>query len=268
LFGRRPDADRVTTLPAIRRFMPFISKRRNESLVYFAQDVDVEAAIHFVEAWNAERPSERPLTLFHLVLRALARVFEERPRLNRFTAGGRVWQRRGVWISFSAKQKLEDGAPMLTVKRRFDPDESLAEGVERLHARLAAGRSGRKTASDREMGLLLRLPPFVVRATLALARLGNELGLLPRRMIEGDPMFASAFVANLGSVGLEAGYHHLWEYGTIPIFCVMGKIKPGPDGHRIATFKWTFDERVEDGLYCAHSLDRLRELLADPGKLS
>jgi hypothetical protein len=267
MFGRRPDGRRVEDLPAIRRFMPFISRRRNDSVVYFAQDLDVEAALAFVEEHNESRPSEAPLTLFHLLLRALARVLEERPRLNRFTAGGRIWQRDGIWISFSAKHRMDEDAPIFTLKQRFDLPESLDEMVDRLHGQLRSGRGGRKSTSDREIALLLRLPPFLGRAAVALARIGNELGLLPRSMIEHDPMFASAFVANLGSVGLEAGYHHLWEYGNIPIFCVIGRIKPGPEGRRIATLKWTFDERVEDGLYCARSLERLRELVANPGKL-
>ena len=37
MFGRRPDATQVTGLPTIRRFMPFISPRRNDSLVLYAQ---------------------------------------------------------------------------------------------------------------------------------------------------------------------------------------------------------------------------------------
>jgi hypothetical protein len=29
-------------------------------------------------------------------------------------------------------------------------------------------------------------------------------------------------VTNLGSVILESAYHHLDEYGTIPLFCTLG----------------------------------------------
>ena len=90
------------------------------------------------------------------------------------------------------------------------------------------------------------------------------LHLLDESMIDSDPMFCSVFVANLGSVGLEAGYHHLWEYGNCPIFCTIGRIKPGPEGERQVTLKWTYDERVEDGLYCARALERLRERIEDP----
>ena len=267
MFGRRPDATRVREASPVRLFMSFVSPRRNESLVYFAQDVDVEDALRFVEARSESLPPERRPTLFHLILRAIVRVLEERPRLNRFTAGGRLWQRDGVWITFSAKQRFDDDAPLLTVKRRFEPGESLDDMVERLLGGLGTARGGRKTTSDREMALLLRLPPWLARLLVRLVQGVDELGLLPRSVIDADPMHASVFVANLGSVGLEAGYHHLWEYGNIPLFCVVGRVKTGPDGRRVATFKWSFDERVEDGLYCARSLDRLQDLLSHPEKL-
>lgn len=267
MFGRRPDATRVRDVSPVRLFMPLMSPRRNESLVYFSQEVDVEESLRFAEARSAGLPEGRCLTLFHLVLRALVCVLHERPRLNRFTAGGRLWQRDGIWITFSAKQRFDDDAPVLTVKRRFDPAESLDEMVERLLAGLGGARSGRKTAADREVGWLLHLPPGLARGVIRLAEDLDALGLLPRSMIDSDPMHASMFVANLGSVGLEAGYHHLWEYGNIPLFCVIGRVRAGPDGRRIATLKWTFDERVEDGLYCARSLERLQDLLSHPEKL-
>jgi len=266
MFGRRPDATLAQGIPPIRRFMPFISPRRNDSLVYFSQDIDVEAALAFVERANEGRPAERPVTLFHLLLRAITVVLHERPRLNRFVAGGRIWQRDGIWLSFSAKVKFDDDAPLITVKRRFDPADDLFTMVERLHESLAQGRGGKKTAADHEMGLMLRLPPLLARGIMRMVMALDGAGLLPRAMLDPDPMHASAFLANLGSVGLDAGYHHLWEFGNIPVFCVMGRIR-GDEGSRRVTLKWTYDERVEDGLYCARSLERVRELLAKPEAL-
>lgn len=267
MFGRRPDATLVRDLPAVRRFMPFISPRRNESLVYFEHDVEVEAAFEFLERRNAARDPERPATLFHVILAALARVLEERPRLNRFTAGGRVWQRDGIWLTFSAKQRFDDDAPLLTVKRPVPEGQGFDAFVDGLQESLGRSRGGKRGASDREVDLLLRLPPPVTRLLVRLASAADALGLLPRSMIDADPMFCSAFVANLGSVGLEAGYHHLWEYGSCPVFCVIGRVKPGPSGRRVVTLKWTYDERVEDGLYCARALERLRELVEKPDRL-
>lgn len=263
MFGRRPDGKLVRDLPALRRFMPFVSPRRNESLVWFTQEVDVEPALAWLTALNGD--GERRVTLFHLVLRAIAGALAEKPVMNRFVAGGRNWQRDGVWITFSAKQRMEEQAPILTVKRRFDGDATLTAMVDGVLGRLGAGRGGARGASDKEVDLLLRLPPPLIRLTMWLAHRADALGLLPRSLIDADPLFASCFVANLGSVGLEAGYHHLWEWGNCPIFCVMGRVPEA--GPRRVRLKWTFDERIADGFYAARALDVVRTRLLRPDTL-
>jgi hypothetical protein len=267
MFGRRSDATLVRDAAPLRRFMPFISPGRNQSLVYFAQEIDVERALAFVEERNRSRPAERPITLFHLVLRAIARRLHERPRLNRFTAGGKLWQRDGVWLTFAAKKSFNDDAPVATVKRHFDSAETLDEMSDELLDSIRISRGNKKTAADHEVALLLRLPASVVHLVMRLVRLADSLGLLPRAMIDADPMFTSVFVANLGSVGLEAAYHHLWDHGTCPIFCVVGRLHEDANGRRKVTLKWSFDERIEDGFYAARTLDGLRELLECPEKL-
>lgn len=265
MFGRRPDATPVRELSAMRRFMPYVSPRRNDSLFYMMQQIEVEAALEYLEKRNRERPPERPITLFHLFLRSSSHALYLRPGVNRFVKAGRLWQRDGEWITFSAKREIKDGSPMLTVKRRFHPTrESLDEMVDAIYERLRAGRAGRQTASDREMGLLLRLPGPAIRLALWLARVGDRLGLLPRSMIDADPLFTSIFIANLGSIDYPAGFHHLWEYGTASIFGVMGRIEPGPQGRRRISVAWTYDERIEDGLYSYYSLEGIRERIEHP----
>lgn len=87
--------------------------------------------------------------------------------------------------------------------------------------------------------------------------------MLPHSYIRNDPLFASAFVANLGSLGLEAAYHHLYEYGTISMFCTMGRVHH-EEGTPKLTLKYSYDERVEDGFYAHRALEHLRALLEDP----
>jgi hypothetical protein len=249
----------------MRRFMPYVSPRRNDSLFYMMQEIEVEAALEHLEKRNRERPPDRPITLFHLFLRSCGHALYLRPGVNRFVKAGRLWQRDGEWITFSAKREITDGSPMLTVKRRFQPTrESLDEMVDAIYERLRAGRAGRKTTSDKEMGLLLRLPGPAIRVALWLARIGDRLGLLPRSMIDADPLFTSLFVANLGSIDYPAGFHHLWEYGTASLFGVMGRIEPGPGGRRRIRVAWTYDERIEDGLYSYYTLEGIRERIEHP----
>ena len=77
-------------------------------------------------------------------------------------------------------------------------------------------------------------------------------------------MDASAFIADLGSIDYPAGFHHLWERGTCSIFGVMGRVEERPDGKRSMQVAYTYDERIEDGLYSYHSLEGVRERIEDP----
>lgn len=269
---RRPDGKVAQGVPATRRIMPYLMRGRNESLVYFEQRLDLDKTLPFLERWNATH--DRRITVFHVFLHAFVQMMKERPRVNRFVSGGRLYDRDGIWVSFSAKKALNDDSPIIVLKRRFDDVADLADTVARVHGDVDQGRGPGKSTVDKELGLVLAMPGPVVRFLMWLMRSLDAWNLLPGALIRSDPMYASVFIANLGSVRLEAPYHHLYEWGNIPIFAAIGKVKtvPGlaPDGasvvpRTVCDVHYSFDERVEDGLYCASSLERLKAMVEDPG---
>jgi hypothetical protein len=267
MFGKRADGTLVRGLSTTRRFMPHISPRRNASLVYYTTEVEVEPALRFLEEQNQSRSKDRRITLFHLYLRALSMALHDREGVNRFVAGGKLWQRNAVWITYSAKQELIDGAPVLTIKRKFERGEGLVEMVDSFRDELLARRRGKLSNADKEVGLAVRIPGMLLRAGLGVLGAVNYLGLLPGKMIDDDPMFSSIFVANLGSVGLDAGYHHLWEYGTCSNFAVVGRVHERHDGVKIMKVKYSYDERIADGLYAAITMAGIKERIEDPAQL-
>ena len=106
---------------------------------------------------------------------------------------------------------------------------------------------------------------------MRLVNVADRLGMLPRSFIENDPMYASAFFANMASLGMPAVYHHLYEYGTCGIFSSLGRptTEPGsptsgPDRRRTMNVRWTYDERVEDGLMAWYAIRRFAQVLEDP----
>ncbi len=271
----RPDGTAIAKLPTLRRMMPYLMRTRNEAYVLFEQEIASAPSRELLAAWNASRPPERQGTQFHLLLRAIARTLHEFPRMNRFVAGGRHWQRRGIWIAFSGKQRMDLDAPVYARKLELFPDEPLATMVDRIHAVIEPSRAGRETSSDREVSLLMRLPGPLLRAVVRAGRWLDALGWLPRAMLDDDPLYCSVFVANLGSVGLDAAYHHLFEHGNAPVFVTMGRVHRTPyveeDGsvasREVFVLRYTFDERTEDGFYAARGLERLKYLLEHPAEL-
>jgi len=266
---QRSDA-RPAQAPGYRRFMPALMPTRNGSVVFIEQKVRVAGAERFVNEAEARHPELHP-TFFHVVLWALAQTLHRHPRINRLVAGGRLYQRDDVWITFTAKTELSEKGVLVEVKHRFDPDQPLVELVADLQRAIDTARHESGGAVDKELDLFLRLPPTLRRGVVHAAGAANALNLLPSGFIRDDPFFASAFVTNLGSVGLDAAFHHLYEYGTIPIFCTLGRIHDdvvAEDGQpvvaRMATVRFTYDERVEDGLYAGHALEDFRRLLEDP----
>jgi hypothetical protein len=267
---QRPDGTAVGDAPGYRRFMPALMPTRNGSAVYFDQRIRADETERFLAAVRESHPELHP-TLFHVVLWSLARMFDRHPHLNRFVAGGRLYQRNSITIAFTVKSELTDDGTLLEVKHCFDPAQPFVDLVRDLQAEVASSRHGQQGLADRELELFLRLPPVLRRGVVRVASAANAWSLLPRSFIDGDPFFASAFVTNLGSVGLDAAFHHLYEYGTIPIFGALGKVHETvevEDGHpvveRTASMKFTFDERIEDGLYAARAIADFRTMVEHP----
>lgn len=268
----RPDGQLVADVPGYRRMMPYVMPTRTESAVYFDVLLDMERALEIVEASRA--PGKQRLTVTHVLLRAGVMTLHEFPRLNRFVAGKRLYQRDGIWFSFSAKKAFTDDAPIVVIKMRFDAGTGLEGLAASVEERLARGRSSEKSYTDQETDVLLRLPRSLIRAAVSLQRGLDYWNLLPPSMIEHDIFYSSAFLANLGSIGLDAAFHHLYEYGNIPIFFTLGQVVDTPaqvDGElrlrKMAKVRVTYDERVEDGFYAVQALRRFKSLVEEPSAL-
>jgi len=271
----RFDATPVPDVHPVRRIMPFVMPTKNGAFVLFEHDIPTAPLVTFLADVNRQRPADRPVTMFHCVLRAIGMALTEFPRLNRYISGSRLYARRSIWLAFSAKQRLERDAPLFTAKVEFTPGEPLGAFVDRLLGLLGEGRSGKESAADREIKGFLKLPGPILRTAVKLQRVLDGWNLYPSKLLVDDPLYASVFIANLGSVGLDAVFHHLYEYGTIPIFATMGRVHRAPvvfengsvGSREVFRMRYTYDERIEDGFYAARALERLAACLADPTTL-
>jgi hypothetical protein len=269
---RRPDGDLVRNESPLRAFMPYIMRGRNQSIIYHEAHYDIARSRAFLRTFNHQHERDQPATLFHLFLWSCAQALAERPGLNRFVSGGYLYQRKGMFISFAAKKVLDDEAPLVTVKLEFFKGEPFADCVKRIVGAIADGRTGPAKKVDKEIALFLFLPSPLRRLVMGFVRWLDLLNLMPLGMISDDPLYTSMFVANLGSVGLDRTSHHLYEHGNAAMFAALGvprkQLVPDRAGtpvvHDILEVRWTLDERVNDGLYCARGLALMRKIFENP----
>jgi hypothetical protein len=248
--------------------MPYLMRSKAESIVLHDVVYDLSRARPWLKAYNRAHPDRA--TLFHLFAYACTRALHLRPGLNRFVSGGRIYQRNEVSFAFVAKEEMNDGAPLVTIKMVVPPDDPFPEFVRRMTAAVARGRAGSR-GIDREVSLVMRLPGPVIRLAVWLAKALDAWNLLPAFFTRDDPMFASVFLANLGSAGLSDAFHHLYEYGTTAMFGALSAPARMPFVEQDAVVaregvgvRFTFDERINDGFYAARSLAIARRIVEDP----
>ncbi len=171
------------------------------------------------------------------------------------------------------RRKLDEKAKIATVKLRGDAveGETFAGLCKRINAEVRVERSEDETYLDKELKAFFAFPAYVISAAFKALMWANRRNLLPGGFIKSDAMFTSVFIANLGSLGMDAGFHHLYEWGTCPIFMMVGKVEKRPwvVGEELVVrdilhIRWTYDERVDDGLTARRGLDTIKAVLEDP----
>ena len=269
---RFDDARPIEDLDPVRRFLPQIMPSRVGATLLFEVRLDIAPVL----AWLAAQTTEGPeIRLFHVVLAATLRTLVERPQLNRFVLGGRLMQRESLSLSFSVKRGKRDESTIVATKVSFHANDTLIDVRRKVDAAIAASRE--QSLEELRAGLRRAnaLPRPLVRAAVRGAARAERLGLLPPSVAQDDPMHTSAFVGNLGSLGLDASYHHLDEVGTASLHAMVGRVKPDivvgedrePRVTDVLTLKIAIDDRIADGAYCARALQRLEHWLTHPAAL-
>jgi pyruvate/2-oxoglutarate dehydrogenase complex dihydrolipoamide acyltransferase (E2) component len=252
---------------------PYLMRTRNESIVYHSQRLRIGRTLAWLERVNAA--GTRRVSLFHVVLAACVRTLALRPEVNRFVAGRRLYQRRSIDLSFVVKRELSEEASETTVKITFDPRSTIDDVVERVGSAVQAAKQSRIASDEATSDIVTRLPRSMIRLATGAVRAVDYFGLLPASFIKGDALYTSACLANLGSIGAEAVFHHLYDWGNAPVFITVGRRKNEAvvdergelEAAEVMDLKFSLDERISDGVYFRATVELLAELIQNPERL-
>lgn len=271
-FGDRRDAKLLRDTDALHFIMGIIYPNRADNEAYIAERVNLEP----IKAYLAEKNVEGipfKYTFFHVILTALVKTVTLRPKLNRFYANENYYQRNKVTAGFIIKKEFSDGSEEAVALLEARPDATIDTIHEEIRQRVQATRNEQKmNTTDNSMDILNKLPRFLSKTAIRFIRFLDRHGWCPDFLIGDDPNYSSVFLSNLGSIRLRSGYHHLTNWGTCSLFCVIGEKKWTPlydqngfvEMRETVDLGLTVDERIADGYYYSKSIRLFKYLLEHP----
>jgi len=270
-WGDRPDAVWLRDLPAMNLIMPTLLPNRADNEAHITVDIDMRPLQAYLDKKNEGLDKADRYTFFHVISAAIGKAFILRPRMNRFVCNNKIYQRDNVTVAFTVKKQFSDKAEEGLALFEYAPEDTIDTYHEKILKVIHTARH-ETDASTGAMDLVTKLPHWIVVAVVKLVLWLDKFGWAPKDLIATDPNHAAVFLSNLGSIGLECGYHHLVNWGTNSCFVVLGKKyfkkeydKDGnEDFHEVVPLGITLDERIADGYYYSGTVALVRELLAHP----
>jgi len=272
--GDRRDGRRLRTIDPYNSMIPFIMRKRGESSNLFEDSVDITEAERFLQA---KRQAGYPgMGFLHVFIASYIRTASQYPGVNRFVSGQRIFARNNIEFVMTIKKELRVDAPETSVKVTFDPSDTIHEVYYKLKAEIDKVKlGGEDTGTDNLARILVKLPRLILKLTVRLLETLDYFGLLPQAIIKVSPFHGSVIITDLGSIGLPAIFHHLYNFGNMPLFIALGpkrKVSELEQNGSVAErkfvdYKMVVDERVCDGFYFSQAFRLFRSLLRKPQAL-
>ena len=272
--GDRRDGVLLRELDSLHYITGIIYPNRCDNEAYVSLRIDLTAMNEYLAREN-ETEKDFPYTMFHLIVAALLKTITLRPKMNRFIVNSNFYQRNEVSAAFVVKKQFSDtGAEALAVLHGKD-DFTVADVHEYIRSQVQECRSEKIDPTTGVMDYLNKIPRFISKAAIRILMWLDKHGWVPKDIIATDPYYNSVVISNLGSIKLKCGYHHLTNWGTCSMFCIIGEKKKtaffDEDGtmtmRETLDLGLTIDERLADGYYYSKSVRLLKYLLEHPEEL-
>ena len=270
-WGDRRDGMRLRKISSMHFVMPLMYPNRCDNEAFISERIDLTNIDRYLAQKNADGP-EYAYNLFQIMVTAMLKTITLRPKMNRFIANQTMYQRNEVSAAFTVKKLFSDNGAEALAQIRTTGTETIDDIHNEIFRQVSFCRSDKVDSGTASLNAVAAIPGFLARIVGAAARFLDRHGWMPKAVTEGDPYYCSAVLSNLGSIGLHAGYHHLTNWGTCSVFCVIGEMKKRPFYDEDGTVHMknsidlglTIDERLADGYYYSKTVRLLRKLLENP----
>lgn len=269
MLGYRTDGRKIKNIPPFFKIIPQVMRTRSDSQVYYSYDMPIKEMDEYIDKKAEENIR---ISYMQIIYSAMVRLIAQRPQLNRFIMNGRTYARKEIYISLAIKKSLSDDGEETTIKLPFTGTENIFEIKEKLEKVINKNKDiSTENSTDILAKSLSLIPNFLLKIAVSFIMFLDKHGLLPKAIINASPFHTSAFLTNVASLGIDAIFHHLYDFGTTGLFLAMGKKKKSYiyedddfKQEKCISLAFVCDERICDGYYFANSVKMFNKYLKKP----
>ncbi|MCI6487379.1 MAG: hypothetical protein SPI09_05065 [Candidatus Limivicinus sp.] len=270
-FGDRKEGRLLRSLPAFNRFMPYIMPVRNDACNQYEESFEVSAVDRRLRRLRVE--GYKGIGILHFLIAAYIRGVAMLPGINRFVVGRRIYARNNIEVVMTVKRSLSLDATETTIKVQFEPTDTIFDVYRKMNEKIDEIKTGEGNNNTEDVAeALARLPRFLLRFAILILRIMDYFGWLPEALTDASPFHGSMIITDLGSLRIGPIYHHIYNFGTLPVFIAFGAKRHAYEldrhgnmvDHKYVDCKMVMDERTVDGHYYAQFLQAYRLIFQHP----
>ncbi|MBQ1575348.1 MAG: hypothetical protein IIZ83_00170 [Oscillospiraceae bacterium] len=269
--GDRRDGRLLRSLPAFSKFIPYIMPTRNDAHIFYDESFEVSTVDRTLRRLRVE--GYKGIGMLHFLIAAYIRCLSMLPGINRFIAGRRIYAHDDITIVMAVKRSLSVDATETTIKVHFQPTDTILDVYRKMNEKIEEIKTSEEDNNTEEVAeALTKMPRFLLRFAITVLRVMDYFGLIPDSLIEASPFHGSMIITDLGSLRIGPVFHHIYNFGTLPVFIAFGAKRHAYEidrhgkvvDNKYVDCKFVMDERIADGHYFAQFLQAYRYLFQHP----
>ncbi len=268
--GDRSDGWKLRGLDPYDTVSPYIMVERCDAQNYFCDKFEISAAEKYVREKHAQ--GMKNFGIMHVILAAYVRMLSQKPYVNRFLSGQKVYARNTIQVNMAVKRELTADETNTVIKVFFEPTDTAEDVYNKFAKTYEDAFASGENDFDGTARLLNYIPGLFKKFAVWFLKLLDYFGLLPKALLNVSPFHGSMFITSMGSLGIPPIYHHLYNFGNVPVFIAFGAkriaYELNSDGEavkrRYIDYNIVTDERICDGFKFASAFKYFRYYLANP----
>lgn len=269
-FGDRKEGRLLRSLPAFAKFVPFIMPTRNDACNQYEESFEVSDVDRRLRKLRVD--GNKGIGILHFIIAAYIRGVSMLPGMNRFVVGRRIYARDNIEVVMTVKRSLAIDATETTIKVVFEPTDTIFDVYRKMNEKIDEIKTVEGNNTEDVAEAMCKAPRFLLRFALTILRIMDYFGWLPQSLLDASPFHGSMIITDLGSLRIGPVYHHIYNFGTLPVFISFGAKRHAYELDRHGNMvdrkyvdcKFVMDERTVDGHYYAQFLQAFRYICQHP----